>query len=171
VFNVPVDVTGTPSAPIDAEMEDLVRAESRRLYSIAFSILQDASEAEDAVQETLISAWRGWPWAAGASPTPSWLTRVCVNQCLNRRRTRLRQMRVAETAASQEPWQDVHPASDLDLSRAYAQLSKQQRAAVALHYFYGYTLDECAELLGNRPGTVRSHIARALVTLRRAVSA
>ncbi len=171
MFNVLVDVTGTSRAPIDTEMEDLVRGESRRLYSIAFSILQDASEAEDAVQETLISAWRRWPWADATRPTPSWLTRVCVNQCLNRRRTRLRQMRLAETAASREPWQDVRPATDLDLARAYAQLSKQQRAAVALHYFYGYTLDECAELLGNRPGTVRSHIARALVTLRRAVSA
>lgn len=171
MFNGVVDVTGKSRAPIDTEMEDLVRGESRRLYSIAFSILQDASEAEDAVQETLISAWRKWPWAAGASPTAGWLTRVCVNQCLNRRRTRLRQIRLAETAATQEPWQDVHPPTDLDLGRAYAQLSKQQRAAVALHYFYGYTLDECAELLGNRPGTVRSHLARALVTLRRAVSA
>ena len=171
MFNVLVDVTGRSRAPIDTEMEDLVRGESRRLYSIAFSILQDASEAEDAMQETLISAWRGWDWAAGASPTAGWLTRVCVNQCLNRRRTRRRQMRLAENAASHELWQDVRPATDLDLARAYAQLSKQQRAAVALHYFYGYTLDECAELLGNRPGTVRSHIARALVTLRRAVSA
>jgi RNA polymerase sigma-70 factor (ECF subfamily) len=68
-------------------------------------------------------------------------------------------------------WPDDRPATNLDLARAYVQLSKQQRAAVALHYFYGYTLDECAELLGNRPGTVRSHLARALVTLRRAVSA
>jgi RNA polymerase sigma-70 factor (ECF subfamily) len=150
-------------------MEDLVRAESRRLYSIAFSILQDASEAEDAVQETLISVWRKWPWAAGA-PTPSWLTRVCVNQCLNRRRSRLRQMRLATSAADHDRWQDAGPTTDPDLARAYAQLSTQQRAAVALHYFYGYTLDECAELLGNRPGTVRSHIARALVTLRRTVS-
>ena len=79
-------------------------------------------------------------------------------------------MRLATTAADHARWQDVHPTTDLDLARAYAQLSKQQRAAVALHYFYGYTLDECAELLGNRPGTVRSHIARALVTLRRTVS-
>lgn len=151
-------------------MEDVVRADSRRLYSIAFSILQDASEAEDAVQETLISVWRKWPWAAGTRPTPSWLTRVCVNQCLNRRRSRLRQIRLAATAADRDRWQDSGPTADLDLARAYAQLTKQQRAAVALHYFYGYTLDECAELLGNRPGTVRSHIARALVTLRRTVS-
>jgi RNA polymerase sigma-70 factor, ECF subfamily len=171
VFNVQVDVTDTSRAPIHREMEDLVRGESRRLYSIAFSILQDASEAEDAVQETLISAWRRWSWAAGTNPTASWLTRVCVNQCLNRRRTRLRQMRLAETAASHDPWQDVRPPTDLDLTRAYAQLSKQQRAAVALHYFHGYTLDECANLLGTRPGTVRSHIARALATLRREVAA
>ena len=150
-------------------MEDLVRANSRRLYSIAFSILQDASEAEDAVQETLISIWRRWPWAAGTRPTPSWLTRVCVNQCLNRRRSRLRQMRLATTAAERDTWQDAGPTTDPDLARAYGELSKQQRAAVALHYFYGYTLDECAELIGTRPGTVRSHIARALVTLRRTV--
>lgn len=104
MFNVLVDVTDRPRAPIDAEMEHLVRAESRRLYSIAFSILQDASEAEDAVQETLISVWRKWPWAAGTKPTPSWLTRVCVNQCLNRRRSRLRRMRLVTTAAGHTRW-------------------------------------------------------------------
>ena len=171
MFNGVVDVTGTSRAPIDTEMEDLVRGESRRLYSIAFSILQDASEAEDAVQETLMSAWRKWNWADGTSPAPSWLTRVCVNQCLNRRRTRQRQMRLAEAVARRESWQEVRPPIDLDLARAYSQLSKQQRATVVLHYFHGYTLDECAGLLGTRPGTVRSHLARALRTLRTAVSA
>src|SRR5207253_10799386 len=50
--------------------------------------------------------------------------------------------------------------------RSFRGLTRQQRAVVALHYQYGYTLDECAGLMGCRPGTARSHLARALQTPR-----
>jgi RNA polymerase sigma factor (sigma-70 family) len=56
---------------------------------------------------------------------------------------------------------------DLDLERAFARLSLRQRAVLALHYHYGYPLDECAGLMRCRPGTVRSHLARALARLRK----
>jgi len=56
---------------------------------------------------------------------------------------------------------------DLDLDRGYRRLTRQQRAVVTLHYEYGYTLDECAALIGCQPGTARSHLARALASLRK----
>jgi RNA polymerase sigma-70 factor (ECF subfamily) len=56
---------------------------------------------------------------------------------------------------------------DPALDQACRQLTVQQRAVITLHYHYGYSLDECASLMGCRPGTVRSHLARALATLRR----
>jgi len=50
---------------------------------------------------------------------------------------------------------------------AFRSLSTKQRAVVVLHYHHGYSLDECASLLGCRPGTARSHLARALTTMRK----
>ncbi len=68
-------------------------------------------------------------------------------------------------------WPTPSPAQrqepDLDLDRCYRRLSRQQRAVVTLHYQYGYTIDECATLIGCQPGTARSHLARALASLRK----
>jgi RNA polymerase sigma factor (sigma-70 family) len=55
---------------------------------------------------------------------------------------------------------------DTDLVRALAGLSAKQRAVIGLHYMYGYTLDECAPIMGCGRGTVRTHLSRALDTLK-----
>jgi DNA-directed RNA polymerase specialized sigma24 family protein len=55
----------------------------------------------------------------------------------------------------------------LDFDKAFRRLSPPQRAAFLLHFHYGYTLDECAGLLGCRPGTARSHLGRAVAKLRK----
>jgi DNA-directed RNA polymerase specialized sigma24 family protein len=60
---------------------------------------------------------------------------------------------------------DFDPA-DPDLGKAFRRLTAHQRAVLTLHYQYGYSLDETAELMGSRPGTVRSHLARGLARLR-----
>jgi RNA polymerase sigma factor (sigma-70 family) len=54
---------------------------------------------------------------------------------------------------------------------AFAVLSRQQRAVIALHYYHGYTLDECAGLMGCGPGSARQHLARALRRLRETIDA
>jgi RNA polymerase sigma-70 factor (ECF subfamily) len=59
---------------------------------------------------------------------------------------------------------------DPELARAFDGLTSQQRAVVMLHYFFGYSLDESAEIMGCRPGTARSHLHRALVALREVMS-
>ena len=65
---------------------------------------------------------------------------------------------------------DVYPAPDTDcreLMEAILALPANQRAAVHLHYYEGYTSEEIGAILGQRPGTVRSHLSRARDALRR----
>ena len=148
-------------------LEALVVAEQRRLYHVAYAILRDAGEAEDAVQESFVRAWRRWDSVRDESKRASWLTTICVRQCIARRRILGRW-----TLRDRDP-RDPAPESPrfqgrlLDLDRAQAQLSRQQRAALVLSYGHGYSPDQCAELMGIAPGTVRSHLARALATLRK----
>jgi DNA-directed RNA polymerase specialized sigma24 family protein len=118
----------------DAALKSAIQTDSGRLYGIAFSVLRDQQEAEDAVQETWIRVWRNWNWAHDAAPPAAWVTRVCVNVCLNRRRgllVRLQSLRrvgeLQTTAMVTAP-----SAAYVDLIRAYETLSAKQRAAIAL---------------------------------------
>ena len=147
--------------------EAAVHAESGRLVAVAYSILRDAQEAEDAVQETMELAWRSWEALRDPSKRSAWLRQICVRRAIRSRRRLLPRLWLADT-------RDVNlqlpEDPDLDLDRIFRRLSRQQRAVVTLHYEYGYTLDECAALIGCQPGTARSHLARALASLRKELS-
>ena len=149
--------------PGGAEREEL-EAELPRLMALAYSILRDRDQASDAVQDTAEHAMRSWGSLRERDRRAAWLSTICVRQALRRarveRRQRLVRWRQRPDAAS-----DLQ-ASDVDLERALRRLSVRQRAVVGLHYVYGYSLDEVAAALGCRPGTARSHLNRALVTLR-----
>lgn len=153
----------------DRAFEAVVVADVRRLYSLALSILDDRGEAEDAVQETLLKAWQSWDSLSKMDRQAAWLTRVCVNVCVSRRRMlRSRGWPWPGLLDRAEPqpggW---HEAESVDMDRAYGRLSNMQRAAITLNYRHGYSVDECAAFMGCRPGTVRTHLERGLATLRK----
>lgn len=151
-------------------LERLIGAQQRRLFHIALAIVRDHGEAEDAVQESFLLAWRRWDSVRDEEKRESWLTTICVRQCI-RRRTGLRRWTLAPAdAATPAPEHVRFQGRLLDLDRAQANLSPQQRAALVLSYHHGYSADQCAELMGLSPGTVRSHLARALAALRREMS-
>ena len=151
-------------------LEHLVEAQQRRLFLIALSIVRDPSEAEDAVQESFLLAWRKWDALRDETKRQQWLTTICVRHCLRRRRGLLR-WRLADPDTTTAAAEHVRFEGRLvDLDRAQAALSRQQRAALVLGYQYGYSADQSAELMGLAPGTVRSHLARALATLRKEMS-
>ncbi len=152
------------------EFDAAVRSDSRRLYAVALSILRDPSEAEDAVQETMMRAWRAWGSLRPGGNRSAWLTRICVNHSISRRRSGWRKF----FSLDDSPREPVDPKAeaafdpvDPDLDRACRRLSAHQRAVITLHYQHGYSLDECADILGSAPGTVRSHLNRALTALRK----
>ena len=153
----------------DRTFEAIAVPDARRLYSLALSILRDEGEAEDAVQETLLKAWRSWNSVSAMDRPASWLTRVCVNHCISRRR-HLRSRgwpprALIEDAVSRG---DANTAAEfVDMDRAYRRLSLRQRAAITLNYRHGYSVEECAVFMGCSPGSVRTHLARGLATLRR----
>jgi RNA polymerase sigma-70 factor (ECF subfamily) len=164
-----VMVPATPrAADAEASFDALLSVERRRLYGIAYSILRDHAEAEDALQDALLKAWRSWGSLRKEEARTTWLVRICVNHCINRRRgLSLRRFAIAprrEDAAAADPRFEGRL---VDLDRSYRRLSPQQRAAVFLHYHHGYSIDECADLMTCGAGSVRTHLARALTSMRK----
>jgi RNA polymerase sigma factor (sigma-70 family) len=163
-----VAVAGVVTDDPAAEYQAVLSREGRKLYALALSVLGDRAEAEDALQETMERAWRSWDQLRQPERRGSWLATICVRRSLAlRHRLRLRRRDAAVDAPdTPELAAVVVPGGDIDLTRALRTLSRQQRAVVALHYIYGYTLDDCAPVMGCSPGSVRTHLSRALATLR-----
>ena len=163
------DLAGATRRQHEADFERLVQAEARRLYRLALAIVDEPHEAEDAVQDTMVIAWRRWSSLEGLANQSAWLTRVCVRECLRRRRSFRRRQ---PWFWGREPLESEAFIADLgvrlmDVHRAYQHLSPRQRAMVTLHHHDGYTVEQCAVFLGCNPGTARSHLGRAMAKLRR----
>jgi RNA polymerase sigma factor (sigma-70 family) len=161
-------VPATPRvADAEASFDRMLSVERRRLYGVAYSILRDHSEAEDALQDAMLKAWKSWGSLRDESARQTWLVRICVNHCINRRSgLRLRPSRVATASDAATP-DPRFEGRLVDLDRSYRGLSPKQRAAVFLHYHHGYSIDECADLMSCRAGSVRTHLARALASMRK----
>ena len=145
------------SRPVD--LEELVTRNEARLYRAALAILGDPHEAEDAVQDAFLRYLEKAP--EDLDSPAAWLMRVLVNGC--RSRLRLAWRRVG-------PLPDALPVpgpEEREELEELFSLPPEDRAAIHLHYYEGYTTDEIARILGQRPGTVRSRLSRAREKLRK----
>jgi RNA polymerase sigma-70 factor (ECF subfamily) len=147
----------------------LVDGALRRLDAAARLILRDPDLAQDAVQESLIRAWRDLPGLRDPARFDAWLHRLTVNACLDlARRRRRRPIEV-----------ELSPIDSLnvpDHSRAFAErelvdaalrgLDPGHRAVVALHYLLGMPLPDVAVSLGIPYGTAKSRLHYALNAMR-----
>ena len=142
-------------------LEELVNKYENTLLRTALAILGDVQEAEDAVQETFLRYLEKRPELRDGEHEKAWLLKVTANRCKSLLRVKKRRPTVELL--------DIYPAPDGEtgeLVEAIRALPANQRAAVHLHYYEGYTTDEIAHILGQRPGTVRSHLSRARSSLR-----
>jgi RNA polymerase sigma factor (sigma-70 family) len=145
------------------EMASVLEEARPRLLALAYSVLRDRDLACDAVQDTMERAVRAWTSVRSPAKRGAWLATICFRRSLRLHRTEIMRsrLRVLHGEVSVEL-----VTSDVDLESAIAKLPTRQRAILALHYVHGFSLDESAEVLGVRPGTVRSHLSRALRKLR-----
>ena len=142
-------------------LEELVNKHENTLFRAALAILGDVHGAEDAVQDAFLRYLEKRPELRDENHERAWLLKVTANLCKSALRSRQRHPTVELL--------DVYPAPESDareLVEAVLELPANQRAAVHLFYYEGYSTDEIAAILGQRPGTVRSHLSRAREALR-----
>ena len=135
----------------------LVEAHWVRLVRLARSVVGD-SEAEDAVQDSLVVAWRRLPQLADDERFAAWVTRIVFRRCL-RRAGFLRRFLALETVPERSHTPD--PASGIAVWQVLSRLAPRQRAVLHLTVVEGMTDSEIAERLGITAGSVRAHRRRA----------
>ena len=152
----------------------LVRTSIFRLDATARLILRDPDEAKDAVQETLVRAWRDLPTLRTADRFDAWLHRLLVRACIDEAR-RLRRHRVdVELASIDMPAIGDHSSMLVDrdqLERGFDRLEPEERALIVLHYYLDLPLPEVAGALGIPLGTAKSRLHRAVGLMRAALDA
>jgi RNA polymerase sigma-70 factor (sigma-E family) len=152
----------------EAEFAELVAAVSNRLVRTGYAICGDQQLAEDAVQSAFVTAYRQWRRVRAARNPEAYLRKMVVNQLLGWKR---RKWFTSTTAlgAGAEPAQASHEARVIEHQHVWTVVSSlppRQRAVIVLRYYEGLSEAEIADVLGIRPGTVKSQSAAAIATLR-----
>lgn len=142
--------------------DELFRRHRDRLWSVAVRTLGNATDAEDAVQETFAAALRSDDFR-GEADAGTWLYRILVNKCIDRMRARPVPATDSGAAAVTDPSGGV--ATRLVVADALAVLPPEQRAAVVLVDVEGHPVADAARLLDVPEGTVKSRCARGRLRL------
>ena len=157
-------------------------SEQRRIYSLCQRFLQDRDEADSATQDVFLKAYQALKRenAKDLDDPARWVTRIAVNTCLDRLRSRKWQfwrrrpshedeqviLNLAPSTAPEA--EDRYFAGEIGtrLNAALDKLSPRQRAVFSLRHFEDMSLEEIGDILGLDVGTVKAHMFRAIGKLR-----
>jgi RNA polymerase sigma-70 factor (TIGR02960 family) len=170
----------------DAAFAELAGLHQRELHVHCYRMLASFDDAEDAVQETLLRAWRGRSALAGGQHR-AWLYRIATNVCLDALRARSRQTRLVESCADL-PWLQPYPDPLLDevparsdqpeqaavgretielaFLSALQMLPPRQRAALLIRDVLGWPASDAAALLDVSVAAANSALQRARAIMR-----
>jgi RNA polymerase sigma-70 factor (ECF subfamily) len=152
---------------------DLIDLDGDRCYAIAYRILRDVEQAQDAVQQAYLLAWRELPRLRDPERFEVWLHRLLVNACYEEFRRYRRwnaNVRTLPVDAPAGPDETVSIDDRDALDRAFRRLSPEHRAVVVLHHHAGMPLASIAEVAGVPVGTVKSRLHYATRILREALA-
>ena len=145
-----------------------------RMKSIAWNLLGDTGDAEDAVQETFLKIYRGAKTFRGGAAFSTWTYRVLVNTCydaLRRRRSRPAASALDDAAGAGRGAPAAPPGTDhplrLALEKAVTRLKPRHRAVFLLFAVEGFTHGEIGRILGIPEGTSKTFLFEAKKTLQR----
>ena len=161
-----------------AALEELYDRYKTMAYSIAYRITNDATLAEDVVQDAFLGAWRtAARYLEGRGSVKTWLLSIVHHRAIDAIRRRRPTSDLPETDAGlpdaltlPDVWGEVSARLDATSVReALVTLSDVQREALELAYFGGLTQQEIAERTGTPLGTVKSRMRLGLLAMRRAL--
>jgi RNA polymerase sigma-70 factor (ECF subfamily) len=163
-----------------SDFDEIVRRHQRRVYRFVWMLLRDADEADNLTQECFLRAYQHLGSFRGESSLETWLLRIAANlvrdHARNRKRSFWKRLLGLEGEESESggfasveltPEQRVLVREEVQaVWRAASVLSEQQRAVFLLRFVEEMELSEIADVLSLSVGTVKSHLFRALQSVR-----
>jgi RNA polymerase sigma factor (sigma-70 family) len=157
------------AGPVPADFEAVFRRLYPRARTVAYRIVGEPAEAEDAAAEAFSRALLAWRRVAELPYLDAWVLRVTAKVAVDvvRRRLPTPPAAVAAVSGDAVPGPDEVVVLRLALAAALAALPRRQREVVALRYLLGLREDEVAQSMGVSLGSVKRHGHRAMAGLRR----
>ena len=158
-------------------LEEFYDQTATPLFSVAFRILGEASEAEEVIQDVFVQIWEKAPTFDAALGSPfHWALSITRHRSIDRLRSRQRRVRLVENLqqeafadAPQEPALSLPSIDSDDVARirsALESLPPDQRQAIEMAFFSGKTHQEIAQELGQPIGTIKARIRRGMLKMR-----
>jgi RNA polymerase sigma-70 factor (ECF subfamily) len=142
--------------PAVSSIENAVYKYGTTLFRICLAMLENTSDAEDAVQETFLRYLAKAPIFKDAEHEKAWLIRVAINHCKN-----LRLFKRRHTQVSLEDYTHLHAnEQQAVILEAVGQLPAQYQVALQLYYLEGYRSAELADILGISDAAARKRLQK-----------
>lgn len=137
------------------------------LYRVSKSILKNDADCEDAVSEAIVKAFGNLASLKKDKHAKTWLTRILINECFHIRKQRKKVTLLSEEDAWVLERREENSGNLLEVERYselyhfIGKLKENQRLAVILYYYEGYSIKEIASIMEVTQGTVKSRLGRA----------
>lgn len=150
----------------EADFDALVGPLIEPAFKLAVVMLRDPHEAQDAVQEATIKAWRSRSGLRDQAAVRPWFLAIVANQCRSVRRVRWWSVIRMDSMPRAVAGPDEHEDLKLDLGRELALLPSTDRTALFLFFYLDLPLREVARVLRISPQAAKSRVHRAVARLR-----
>ena len=162
----------------------LVERFQRKIFRVAFAIVRDEVEADTITQDVFVQAYTNLGRFEGRAGLETWLTRIAINRSRDSLRRRKFVSLITLRSDDDESEVMIEPVDErpdperqfmagqlrLAIQRAEKLLSSQQKVIFRLRHYENLSLEEIADHLGLRAGTVRAHLFRAIHKIRKELS-
>jgi RNA polymerase sigma-70 factor (ECF subfamily) len=147
----------------ETDFDTLIGPHLEAAYRTALAILRNPDQAHDAVQESALKAWRKLHQLREGRPARPWFLAIVANQCRSERRGRWWSVvRLAQV----DPGQQEMKTESVDINRALANLPREDRLALFLHFYLDLPLEEVGAVLGVSAAGAKTRVYRAAKKLR-----
>ena len=142
--------------------ESLINSMRVKLYKTAMAILKNDDDACDAIQETLMSAYKNFESLNNKSYFGTWITRILINKCYdiikqNKKISSINEIMEKEENAS---YYDIYKEESL-VENVLNKIDSDLKVVTVLYYYDEFSVNEIAEMLNIPEGTVKSRLSRS----------
>ena len=156
-----------PSQTPADRLEQMVRKYEKDLLRICFVYLGDWAQAEDAVQETFLKAYRSMDSFRGDSSDKTWLIQIAMNRCRDVKRSAWLRHAELKTPIEQMELPSPPPSDEhIALTAAIMKLKPKYLEVVLLYYYEGYSTKDIANMLSLTQAAVSLRLSKAKQKLR-----